>query len=361
MKPVSQEAQKSPALKSVDNDSTPARPARSANWLARLTAYTAVWHGVTLLFLSIFMETLAPTDWPHFVQAIYHSTSKFFEVLGATWVAVAAITIMIDLEHWREYFSSRLQDIVVKQDYLSRLDKGTLKELQRRIMKQYYPDGGADSEGSLLNHIDREFHPLVTSPYREDFSMVMELLEDTIEGTKVRMTITYILRSIADGGKRIIPWAWMPEETSRVFSLSISCQRSDSPESHSVHDMKERGDGGMVVEKEKLEEFEVPSEQWSEGMRVVIKTCYISKKDNVCRWIALGPTLGFEVLVLSATGPREITITPFVAMPDIVNFTQLSNGMRMLYHSWVLPGNGAAWMYSRIDRDEGALSGDASR
>ena len=85
---------------------------------------------------------------------------------------------MLDLKSWREYFSERLKDVVIEQQYLSGLDNDTLNSLHVKLLKALYKDSSIDKEGGFLNYFQTNLIKYISEPYREAVKAEIELQEE---------------------------------------------------------------------------------------------------------------------------------------------------------------------------------------
>src|SRR5208282_4560517 len=89
---------------------------------------------------------------------LFIATLLFVETIGIAIAAFGLFSIIIDSGNWREYFGSRLREIVIEQNYLNGLDVDTLKSIQTKVLKAFFNDDKIDREGSFLNYFHLNLH-----------------------------------------------------------------------------------------------------------------------------------------------------------------------------------------------------------
>jgi hypothetical protein len=265
------------------------------------------------------------------------------QAIGVTVFALGIINIIVETKDWRNYFESRIRDIVIEQSYLQTLDQDILTALQTNVLKALFRDQNIDREGSFLNYFHRNLHRYIADPYRED--VTCELITEFGDGDtwKIYDRVTYVCRKAAGGIQDAVRWIADDDEFRRVVSLKIEVQlpyhNAESGKREVLIDEKDLSDcrPNEISIEASLEKFAD-----IDGLIVVITAEYVVGAERFQYWEMAHPTRNFDISIMF---PVECTIQikPMVINPDLVLATQRAGYYKAKYDSWMLPRSGLAW------------------
>ena len=107
-------------------------------------AWAVVGIGVILLLLELYLSKLPPpplpsgvavSAWPPDDLSFWYSFLLFLQAIGIALIGFGFVGMILETKDWRDYFESRIKDIVIQQDYLQNLDSPTLKNLETSVLK----------------------------------------------------------------------------------------------------------------------------------------------------------------------------------------------------------------------------------
>lgn len=271
---------------------------------------------------------------------------------GLTTISVALIgfaifSLALDTKNWRDYFSDRLKEIVIEQDYLKGLDEDTLKTLQTSVLKAQFKNPGIDKEGGFLNYFNRNVHKYISEPYREDVSaeVLMELSQSG--NFIVKDKVIYICRSSGGKIQSDIGLKADEGEFESVNFIKITVQH---PQDHeSPGEKKELYNGKDVsLHEELIKGFRVPLNGYekTDGLIVIIEQEYEVKPWKFQYWQMAHPTRNFDITI---TYPKNTDIQfKTLVLEDVVSqVTQHDGYLKLKYDSWLLPKSGLAWLINK--------------
>ena len=147
-----------------------------------------------LMSISLFiMYKLALSELPVEVStAVEFNNNEFIIKSILKEVAIAlfilgSITIMLEFGDFTEFTLRKLTSIVMKDEYIERLDDGKLEELEKRIENKLHYKDGTFHEDCFYETIKTKITPLVKQSY---YSKFIGNIECIIEDTYVKK-ITY--------------------------------------------------------------------------------------------------------------------------------------------------------------------------
>ena len=149
--------------------------------------------GIAIVLLALWWNT--PTG---SLSGLFHLLNKFLENLGVSLLILGIIGILLEFRDWKEYFRERLSEIIVKKDYLKKLDQGELVRLQTDTLKAFFKTDDIDREGSFLNFFHNKIQGYIGSPYRQNYydSIVIEEYKEDDKYWKVTEVSTYTCRQV---------------------------------------------------------------------------------------------------------------------------------------------------------------------
>jgi len=261
-------------------------------------------------------------------------------------MGISVLNVLLDTKNWKEYFTNRLKEIVVDNDYLKTLDAEELEIIQTKLLKAQFKNHDIDKEGSFLNFFQLHLHHFISEPFREDVSTEV-LMMDSEKGENffnVSDKVRYVCRS--SGGKIQEDIGWKPDEGEfeEIKSLKITIQY---PASHEIsgkritlyeevgEDLNKALAGGVRKPIEK--------EHAVDGLIVITESEYVVEKGKFQYWQMAHPTRNFDITI---TYPENKTIQfkTLVLEDNVSHITQSKGYLKFNYGTWSLPQSGMAWL-----------------
>lgn len=266
----------------------------------------------------------------------------FAESLGMIAIAFVGFGffgLMLDAKNWRDYFSERLKQVVIENDYLGSLDEETLKSLQIRVLKAQFKNPLIDKDGSFLNYFHTHLHKFISEPYREDVSVEMIITE--VDGNfSVLDKVNFICRS--SGGRIQSNVKWKPDEGEfiKVSSIVIRAKESNTEKlidlciKNSAGDLSEALENGLDVDLSSYKE--------KDGLRIFIESIYTIDKSKFQYWQMAHPTKSSDIIIKYPDNLKMQFKALFIDDVDMI-VTDQPGYLKIKYNSWLLPQSGIAW------------------
>jgi hypothetical protein len=287
---------------------------------------------------------------------LYIAALSFLETIGIALAAFGLFSIIIDSGSWREYFASRLRDIVIEQNYLDGLDVDTLKSIQTKVLKAFFHDSTIDKEGSFLNYFHLNLHRYISEPYREDATKIIVMRE--VGGSiEIQDTISYTCRKAGGEIQKTVNWAIDPGEFLAVKKLKIEVQY---PFWHPLKTQSKtllNSDGSDVDLTELRYSQQLNDYRDIDGLVVKMESTYMVDLERFQYWQMAHPTKNFH---MSVSFPKEFSIQlkPLVLHPEFVE-TVIADGYAMVkYDTWMLPQSGVAFRFIKKSKPASVVSPD---
>ncbi|KJS15499.1 MAG: hypothetical protein VR69_13090 [Peptococcaceae bacterium BRH_c4b] len=114
------------------------------------------------------------------LYAVIHEVGIALFILGS-------ITILLELSDFREYFFSRLNDILIKDEYISVLNQDKLRNLENKVQKLLYFKEQQNDKKSFFYKVQNDVKPLINGCYFDYYEIRVECkIEDNL--IKKKMT-----------------------------------------------------------------------------------------------------------------------------------------------------------------------------
>lgn len=300
---------------------------------------------------------------------IYFIYSSSLSSLGISIVLFSLISILMDMDSWKDYFIERLKSILMDHEYLKSLDEKTLKTVQTNVLKAQFKNNNIDNEGSFLEYFHKHLHKYISTPYRQDVHATLIMEKDLISGNiKVKDKVTYKCRAISGIIQENIRWIPDEDEFVSVESLEIYIK---IPENH-----KNCGKEILIansnkkIKPEKLKEFisnknielteesyteekfdlkrnglDIPIAEVSEIDNLIVTTIsqYVISEGNFQYWQMSHPTKNFTITI-SYPKDQKIQFKTLVIDDWGGDITNEDGFLSFKYNHWALPQSGLAWL-----------------
>ena len=107
--------------------------------LLRLYGWIVSIFGVSIILFDILYMSRFSIIW----------FDNLLNTIGASLFCSGLLTIIIGLKDWKEYFSESVKDIIIRQEYLSKLSTEDLLEIQKKALKVRFDNNDIGAEDSF--------------------------------------------------------------------------------------------------------------------------------------------------------------------------------------------------------------------
>ena len=190
--------------------------------------WKAVKKGILFIFIGIFIITI--------ILYLKNANNNFYDLKALTvdlilkiciaFITVGIIGIIIEFKDWKVYFQSRLQDIILENEYLKKLSDYQLISLQISTLKAYFKNDNIDREGSFLYFYQNKIQKYISCPYREDFNFEIIISNPlNVNYLKLKETITYTCRASKGRIQEDVTWATLKDDVLSYQSIEIKIKK----------------------------------------------------------------------------------------------------------------------------------------
>jgi len=303
----------------------------------------------TLGLVGIFAAAYLAENMMPISGSLLSAFAASLTAISVSFIGLSIFNFALDSKNWRDYFSERIKEVIIENDYLNTLDQEILKEMQTRLLKAQFKNQAIDKEGSFLNYFHLHLHQFISNPYREDVSteVLMQLHPDNSELFQVTDKVRYICR--ASGGKIQTHISWKPDEGEfkEVQSLKITIQfplhHKDAGNKEVIYsregdELKKDLEQGI---KESLEKY-----QNIDYLVVTTESVYIVELGKFQYWQMAHSTKNFEITI-TYPSTCKIQFKTLVLENAVSQITESIGYLKFGYSSWALPYSGLAWLVSK--------------
>lgn len=267
---------------------------------------------------------------------------QLLTALGSSLFCLGVVTCIIDMQDWREYFASRLKEIVLEQSYLNTLSEENLNTLQVKIFKARFHNDKIDEEGSFLDYWGTMLQPIINEPYRKNVKQELSIYCDRRNPDKiyVKDIVSYICCHNGGRGMPEIRFSYTPKEQAEIKHHQIYVQY---PLGHSKVGQREalraRVDNdadGNYVYKCDLSSISV------DGLLVIKESTHHMNLAEFQTWEMAHITKDFT---FTARYPDEFNLQfkPYVFCQELSRTSRVRGYLNYEYRSWMLPHHGVVW------------------
>jgi hypothetical protein len=308
--------------------------------------------GILLVLIAIHFGSPVPSTTnaatpPVAVPTIGSTFFLLLQTIGISLIGFAIFSVLVDMKNWRDYFSSRLREIVVDQAYLKNLDPSKLLELQENAWCALYHNPALGNEGTFLSFCRDALHRFINDPYRED--VIVEVFVTNKESgiLNVRDIVTYTCRQAGDSIQEFVAFDYDSDEVLKVNAIKVSVELpADGQVRGKIVTILEK-DLSQTAIHECSQKCRLEDPYRLDKLKVKVESDYEISPDAFQYWAMAHPTRDFD---LTITYPDNFTIQlkPFVLRPEVLNVSTQDGYCRIRYSSWMLPESGIVWrLYSK--------------
>lgn len=310
-----------------------------------VTAILFIALGVVLILVSIIVEEkfnaknseLAPTI-P--IRLMAH--------LGIGCFVLGALSILIDMDHWTDYFKSRLAEIVRDKKYLENYSQEQLIELQTDVLKTYFKDNEIGGSDGFLKHYQKNIQEMIGEPFRTNVEN--DIFIDYKENSNKKLVtiheeITWVCRK--NKGVVQSEIKWVPGE-GEFEEVRIICVKLEHEKFKTSHGHKEK-----IIHFENFEEswkkenngFEIPLEDVYriDGLKITLVIEVVNPTEHIYTWRMAYISKGLSIFVHF---PKDLELISeiYCLNDNIASILKDQPGhFKFSSNEWVLPNEGIAF------------------
>jgi hypothetical protein len=266
-----------------------------------------------------------------------------FEIIGHVGIGfllLGFLSILLDMEHWTNYFETRLKSIVIDKKYLESLDKDSLINLQVEVLKAYFHNDSIAGTGGFLRYYQKSIQSIIGSAYRVNASMFINVDYDKNPNLFfISESMSYTCKS--NSGKIQEEIVYIPDEHEHHKSIFYEVI-IQSEELKNFENCKK------VFTDEKLKEGKIPngfkidiSEYNYNNLLVTIRAEYLIEKNRFFAWRMSHPTRNIS---LTVKYPNKFRLERESFIHDKNNILEEDNKTHGIYNlntnSWLMPDEG---------------------
>jgi hypothetical protein len=303
---------------------------------------------IFLIGIVIVLLTILICPETNKIAIIWGTSGALFANIGMALIGLGLISCVVQTRAWREYFETRLREVVVKQSYLKSLAPLQLRDLLAGVFKALLNSPDIEKEGSFFNYFRQNLTSLLSEPYREDVSGEIVLMGDTDNTFKIFDRLSYVCRKGRDAIQEEVKMSCDENELLQVANLKIEIQYPrDHPEKGGQRNtigMKkeflERDTHNKIGFRESLADY-----KHIDGLIVTITSEDTVHKELFQYWQMSQATKNYD-LTIRCPEKYHIQIKPLVLHPEMCQLTEKPGYVRLKYNCWTLPEAGAvAWRF----------------
>lgn len=175
--------------------------------------------GVLLALFAVYVNALEqPAD-----RTLMKVSLDLLLFGATTLLSLGLVSMILDMQSWKDYFEDGLMNIVLRPAYLERLSPDQLTDYQIEVFKKYHKRDDIDQEGRFLRYCLNSIHKYIVEPYREEIREALRITVDSPDRLRLAETLSYVCRTGQDGIQEKIIWG-TNEETLDVESLRFEVQ-----------------------------------------------------------------------------------------------------------------------------------------
>jgi hypothetical protein len=281
--------------------------------------------------------------------------TDFMMFLATTFFSVGIVSFILDMKGWKEYFEMGLMRIVLRSEFLKKLNSGALKTYQVDVFKRVYDKDDIDQEGRFLRYCLDHIHDYIVQPYREEIRQILKLKPVSPDCLEVLETLRYICRAGRGGIQEHIKWE-TNKETIDVQDISFELYppkkkggRKPVVLNRDAITKNPPNPDGTISYEYKLDEY-----RQDDRLEVAIHVRYTVDAAKFCTWRMAFPSRCVDILIMHP--PQfEIQFIPFLLdhQPDYVKIN--ADSYSATFDSWIMPMSGFAWRLYPADNTQAGV------
>lgn len=278
--------------------------------------------------------------------------TDFIMFLATTSLSVGIVSFILEMKGWKEYFELGLMRIVLRSEFLKKLNPGALKTYQVDVFKRVYEKDDIDQEGRFLRYCLDHIHDYIVQPYREEIRQILKVEPVSPDRLEVLETLRYVCRAGRGGIQEHIQWE-TNEETIDVQDITFE-----------LYPPKRKGERKPVIlNKDTITknpsnpygafsyEYKLDEYRQDDRLEVAIHVRYTVDAAKFCTWRMAFPSRSVDILIMHP--PKfGIQFIPFLLdhQPDYVK--RNADSYSATFDSWIMPMSGFAWRLYPADKTQ---------
>ncbi|SKA02980.1 hypothetical protein [Sediminibacterium ginsengisoli] len=143
----------------------------------------------------------------------------FLSHIGVGLIIMILLGMYLETDHWSHYFEHRLQNIVIKADFLKIINPEKVIELEKNALESLLGDRKIQKSEEFYKFYRGNLQSAISKPYREQLNYNLKITESDNDTFLVDEVISYICRS---GGATIQEkTGWKPDKGEFNFPASF--------------------------------------------------------------------------------------------------------------------------------------------
>ena len=278
---------------------------------------------------------------------------SLLSAIGCTFIGSGIVNILIDLRDWKEYFSKRLRDVVIKKEYLSSLSIKELINLQREILRINFANNDIGNADSFFDFYSGPLQNLVNKPYRNDARLIINIQKIENEYAYISDCVSYVLCTNGQENGNNVKFCYDKEEQIDLkYDVYIRQLTSDNEIENKVSSTEN------VIPKTSEKEVIVDIKDYKKYPKILIK-CISEYKINIKHFYVwkmhvITNNLSFYINIPDG---YDIKVESFALNNNKETIRKLGKQLSLEYWDWVLPQSGISWqIISRSLEDKSSIS-----
>lgn len=308
------------------------------------TAIIFILAGVVILGVATFWETFREEKL--FLEAW---CINFLSHLGIGAILIGIVGILIDMDHWTDYFKKRLAEIVMDKKYLENLAPSSLINLQTEVLRAYFRNDAIGGEDGFLKYYQQSIQNIIGDPFR--INVVADLRVEYANEQKDKITvheeISYTCKSNRGRIQNDVRWMAEPGEYDNFENIAVRLRY-------------ESAEGGQRTRKEVEFKYVDFKPEWKrelgfimpltdfakeDGLEVIVMLKYVMSVSRFSAWRMAFVSKG---MTMTIRFPEDLTIaTEFYSMGrDAYDVKSNEKGYcRIIAQKWLLPNDGVTFQF----------------
>ncbi len=297
--------------------------------------------GVLLALFAVYVNALEqPAD-----RTLMKVSLDLLLFGATTLLSLGLVSMILDMQSWKDYFEDGLMNIVLRPAYLERLSPDQLTDYQIEVFKKYHKRDDIDQEGRFLRYCLNSIHKYIVEPYREEIREALRITVDSPDRLRLAETLSYVCRTGQDGIQEKIIWG-TNEETLDVESLRFEVQIPPSYMGElsdfnqlawTREELDRKETNGLVNYELSLKPF-----RKVDRLDVTVQATYLVDSNRFNTWRMVVPSRHVDIAIVY---PKELELQfiPFLLDTKPDHHTSAPGFFSVEFRSWIMPWSGFAW------------------
>jgi hypothetical protein len=250
-------------------------------------------------------------------------------------IVIGVLSLIIETDHWENYFRNRLKEIVIDKKYLEGLSEEKLIALQVDALKAYFKDDEIGGKGGFLEFYQKNIQEYFSTPYRSNLQTDIRIdYTDDPDKVSVHETMSWVCKATKGKIQADVKWKPNPGEFESVKDYSIRIVASDIDKTFDkgqLEQWKTETDGFV---------FPLNKHYSKDGLKVTVTSNVIIQKNKFIAWQMAHPSKG---ITISVRYPTDFLINKelFGIEDNCDEINEEEYGYyKLTSENWILPNQG---------------------